>query len=342
MAVSFAETLSRTARTLRDRFEALRPVGPVPAVMAESPPGEPYPYRGEGAQRLPVFESHDFRKPHWSGGAMVFRDGSHVANRHIWLAGGRAAADRLLLVCHDANGFVPMLRRGFELPSDCGVGDAKQRWLWTVFELAERGVPGSLLSLVKPVFLCDPEGIVHASEDDIRWAKEHPGESKPFSEFFKGDFGPARHWQLADVIEASVMVMDLVELTIGTGTAVEPPAPAYTTSGADVIQAVIFEGLKSALADSKKPGNHRGKSTCELLKDLHVNVDPEFAETAPETALGERIRRSPGTFPDSHYWRTVLQPRRQEVRAEKKKIRRAQKWGHFDSIGRGDDALEPH
>lgn len=338
--------LLRTAQTLRERFAALRPVGPVPAVMAETPPGERYPYREEGGKRLPMFESHDFEKVRWHSGAMAIRGGAHVANRDNWLASNRNAAQRLLLVCHDANGFVPMLRREFDLPTECGTGKAGLRWLWTVFELAERGIPGSLLSLAEPVFRCGPGGVVHASEDDICWAQEHPGESGFFPDLFKGEFHVARHWRLADLVEASVMVMDLVELTIETGSPVESPAPAPATVNTDAIQAAVSEGVKSALLESKKPRNPRGESTCERLRDLHENIDPEFAETVSEPRLGKRIGRSPGTFPDSEYWTTVLQPKRREVRAAiregKKKLREAQRWGDFNSAGRKDEGFEDH
>jgi len=96
----------------------------------------------------------------------------------------------------------------------------------------------------------------------------------------------------------------------------------------------------------KRPRTPRGDTTCERLRDLHVNVDPEFAETVSERLLGERIEREPGTFPSSHYWRTVLQPKRREVKAKiregKQKMRDAQRWGHFDSVGRRDEGPEDH
>lgn len=343
MAALFKETLARTARTLRGRFEALRSLGPVPAAMAETPPGEPYPYRGGPTDRLPLFDSSDLPQPRWFGAAMVVRDGAHVGGRNLWLAGDGSAAGRLILACHDANGFVPLLRREFDLPAECGTGDKKLRWLWTVFELAERGVPGSLLSLLGPVFQCDESGVVRASEEDIRWAKTHPDDSESFSSLIRGEFVAAKHWQIADLVESCVMVMDLVEAAIGTEA--EGANDAADALGVEAIQAAVSDSVKSALAEAKKPRKPRGESTCDRLKDLHEN-DPDFAEEAPETLVGERIDRSPGTFPDSHYWRTVLQPRRREVRAEiqqaRKRLRKAQKWGDFNSVGQRDEDTESH
>ena len=113
-----------------------------------------------------------------------------------------------------------------------------------------------------------------------------------------------------------------------------------TAAFTEEIRAAVADEVRKAFAEataSKKDRKPRGETTCERLRDLHVNIDPEFAETASERKLGERIERSPGTFPDSHYWRTVLRTAREKARLEKKKVRRAQKWGHFDSVGRCDE-----
>jgi hypothetical protein len=122
-----------------------------------------------------------------------------------------------------------------------------------------------------------------------------------------------------------------------------------TAAFAEEIRAAVADEVRKAFAEaaaSKKDRKPRGETTCERMRDLHLNIDPEFAETASEPKLGKRIGRSPGTFPDSHYWTTVLQPKRRQVRAEiqeaKRKAREAQRWGHFDSVGRRDEDSEAH
>ena len=109
----------------------------------------------------------------------------------------------------------------------------------------------------------------------------------------------------------------------------------------DVVEAALAGG-RATSANPKRDRTPRGESTCERLKDLHENVDPAFALEATVRQLGKKIGRSPGTFPDSHYWRTVLKPAREKVRLEKGKIRGAKKWAHFDSVGRRDESPEAH
>jgi hypothetical protein len=85
----------------------------------------------------------------------------------------------------------------------------------------------------------------------------------------------------------------------------------------------------------------RGPTTCERLRELH-RQDPDFAETAGVRDLAKRIDRSPGALDGSHYYRTVLKPKRAEIEARKKAVNRPQKWGDFNSIGRPDEEPEDH
>jgi hypothetical protein len=151
------------------------------------------------------------------------------------------------------------------------------------------------------------------------------------------DANPAAVSALVETVSAEVWERLAVSLT------------GETAALKEEIRTTIAEEVRKAFAEaaaSKKDRKPRGETTCERFRDLHVNVDPEFAETAPERLLGERIERKPGTFPSSHYWRTVLRPKRAEVRAEireaKRKLRTAQKWGDFNSAGRRDENLEDH
>lgn len=86
-----------------------------------------------------------------------------------------------------------------------------------------------------------------------------------------------------------------------------------------------------------KPRKPRGKTVCERLRDLHAE-DPDFTETASVRKLAKRIGRAPATLDESHYYQTKLKPRRAEVAAQKKAVKRAQRWGDFDSVGRRDTA----
>jgi len=338
--------LSRTARTLRGRFETLRPFGPISAILAESPLGYGHPRTGPGnAPEIP-FETHKRCKPKYLGGSVVFCGGESTASKELWLCCELADGARLVEVCKAANPFVPLVRRTHDLPADCGTTDELHRWVWTVFALAEAGVPYSLLSLEhKGPFRFSEIGGFTSPEATLAHVEKNPTDTHPIMQLIRSqEFSPVRYWQLADLIEASIMVMDLVEAAIPSVVADEAATPKPL--GEEEILAAAAEGARKAIAESKKDRQPRGESTCERLRDLHVNIDPDFAETASEPKLGKRIDRSPGTFPDSHYWVTVLQPKRRQVRAEireaKRRARKAQRWGHFDSVGRRDEDAEAH
>lgn len=159
-----------------------------------------------------------------------------------------------------------------------------------------------------------------------------PAPAPPVSAF---DGNPAAMSALVDTVAGEVL-KTVTESFIGDPAAFK-----------EEIRAAVADEVRKALAEAvapKKDRKPRGETTCERLRDLHVNIDPDFAETAPEPKLGKRIERSPGSFPYSHYWVTVLRPKRQKVRAEileaKRKAREAQRWGHFDSVGRHDDDVQ--
>jgi hypothetical protein len=85
----------------------------------------------------------------------------------------------------------------------------------------------------------------------------------------------------------------------------------------------------------KRPRKPRGPTVCERLRDLHA-TETDFAETASVRELAKRIGKAPATLNDSHYYQAKLKPRRAEVAAQKKTVKRAQRWGHFDSLGHRD------
>jgi hypothetical protein len=110
------------------------------------------------------------------------------------------------------------------------------------------------------------------------------------------------------------------------------------------IRAAVADEVRKAIAEAalKKDRKPRGDSTCERLRDLHTNIDPEFAETASLRKLAERIERSTGALHESTYYQTKLKPIRAEIAARKREAKKAQKWGDFNSVGRLDEADEDH
>lgn len=296
--------LLRTAHTLRERFAALRPMGPMPAVMEEGP-SDHHPNRDENGRPLLPFSVGDGFDLRWHGGANADSEGRPNLRRGVWLYGNRDGdgVGRLLRVCRDANGFVPLVRRKYGLPEKCGTTNAVYRWAWTVFELAEAEPPFTVLTLgrVRGVFRCtEPQGFA-VPERDIR-------EGSPF----RWTYGPPRYWQLDDFAEASIAVMDMIEVAIPSldgEPEEEQPAgnEGPTAEGGD-------EDSEDTTKRNRRP---RGPTTDERLVDLEKTEEGrEFAETAPEPELAAKIGRTPGAFTNSYHFQNSLRPRREKRRAE--------------------------
>ena len=118
-----------------------------------------------------------------------------------------------------------------------------------------------------------------------------------------------------------------------------------TAAFTEEIRAAVADQVRKAFAEAVAPPKDRkprGDSTCERLRDLHLNVDPEFAETATLRKLAKRIDRSTGGIDASPYYQTKLKPIRAEIKAREKRAKGAQKWGDFNSIGRSDEADKGH
>lgn len=211
--------LLRTAQTLRERFAALRELGPVVAVLEEEPrdgtPREGSKALQSHADKLPFAELAGLTLRRWLG-SVVEREGRIAAVRSVWIGVENSAAPRILRLCREANGFVPFVRRTYGLPESCGTGNAQARWIWTVFELAEIRPPFTVLSLggSGEVFQCSENGTTVA-ESFVAAAADSPDDRNPFFELARHQtFLPQRYWQLDDLIEASIAVMDLVEVAI--------------------------------------------------------------------------------------------------------------------------------
>jgi hypothetical protein len=254
--------LARTAQTLRGRFEALRPGGAIPVLMAETPRGHPLPLRSDSGPRLPIFEWKYQSTPRWVCGAMVTLDRQHVANRDVWLGVELNVGQSIRRVCREAASFVPFIRRHCGLPEECGTDDLESVWIWTVLELAAVGVPGSLLKLDgRGVFRC-AGSIVRATECDLsRAASIPPTADDLVSQSLRMDFDPTRYWQLEDLVEASIQVMDVVEVAIA--------GLASLHKGADGNPAISPPGSGGeASQGGKRKRRPRGEPTAELLRQL--------------------------------------------------------------------------
>lgn len=395
--------LARSLQTMRGRFESLRAGGPIPALMAEAPPG----HEVAGKGKTPPGFSFGGRKPAMTRASTFLRDGQPTLFRWVWLMGEPAAVDKLNRACVDAAGFAPAIRAHSGLPRDSGAPKPEDQWTWTVFELAERGIPFSPLHLVNRAVVVATEAAPYmkAPQALVAHAKASPGHDGPDPMLSALEFGPTRYWELADLVEASLMALDLFEVAVSTPhgpteaakslipsssqPATTPPprpftggaawevgqralaavrileelsgsptdqrsgeapskTPAQPPASVDEIKAAARdgaeEGTKKALAESKTGPKPRGKTTCERLEDLHVNVDSHFAISSTIRELSERIQKSEATINDSHYYQTKLREPRREYRlmeqARKRAEREARRWGNFDSVSRRDEASE--
>jgi len=287
--------LLRTAQTLRDRFAALRDLGPLAAVMEESP-RDGLPARDGKAAAMPP-EKLPFRVGtgtalSWRGGAVVTRAGQMAATRGLWLGGAEAAVSRLRRVCRDANGFVPFVRKAYGLSADCGTDSPNLRWIWTVFELAEIRPSFTVLALdgLGEVFRCSESGCT-ASEGVISEAESMASDQDPFLQLVRREkFHPQRYWQLDDLVEASISVMDLIEVAVPS-LAGDSAANGPTVEGS----AEVGPHANDAPEDTTRKGGRRHKRTVEDLNvDQWVLVmaakDPTFRH------LSQRAAAKLGTF----------------------------------------------
>jgi hypothetical protein len=283
--------LLRTAQTLRERFAALRDLGPVVAVMEETPRGPsegPNPNPGP-PDELP-FAVGDGQPPRRRLGAVVERDGQIAATRSLWFSAEDPTVSRILRLCRDANGFVPFVRRNYGLAPDCGTTNPQCRWIWTVFELAEIRPPFTVLALggMGEVFRSGDSGF-SVAESFITAAEKSPGTIDPFFEMVRRQtFRPQRYWQLDDLAEASITVMDLIEVAIPSLAGSDRNQAAAndpTSEGPAEIASPADEGSE----DTTRRGGRRHKRTVEGLNvnqwvAAMVAGDPSFRHLSQRAA----------------------------------------------------------
>lgn len=314
--------LLRTVDSLRSNFESLRRFDPIPALMAESPPGHTKDFVISRGCPTPPVHPWGASGVRWLGGSTVFEDEKPVASRNLWAAGPRSATTRLTLAAEASAGFAPILRETVGISKYSRASSPRDQWLWTVFEVAAAEPPYSVLRLKGGgVFRMADGGVVRALESQL----EEIGTDGPPAEslaaaLLQRDFSPVRYWELKDVVEASLWALDLVAVAL--------PAAIDRERGR--------EGAPAANRLGEPEGaTPRGLTTCERLRMLHTE-DPDFAESATVRELADKIKRSTGAIHESHYYQTVLKSKRAENRVTRKKVKAAQKWGHFDTVGRRD------
>lgn len=315
--------LLRTVQTLRERFAVLRDLGPVAAVMEEwprDPDQTAAPHSASPEDRLPFeVEGPPLRR---TLGSVVDRDGRMDRVRYVWFGSDWPAISRITRLCRDANGFVPFVRRKYGLPENCGTTNAVARWIWTVFELAETSPPFTVLTLggfSKEVFRWHDSGC-GITESAIKAA----GEGNPLLQIAglftgHGTFHPPRYWQLDDLVEASITVMDLIEVAIpslaeegGKGDPDADEGPEDTTRKGGRRRKRTAEGLNvdqwvAAMAagdpsfrhlsekQAQAYGDHlfaaRTIGTCEIWTQMKAQLEAEKREAAEraEAELADRL-----------------------------------------------------
>lgn len=338
--------LLRTVRTLRERFAVLRSLGPVLAVMGEDP-RDPTPRTdsqppSSWLEKLP-FSAGDGPPPRLFSGSAVERDGRTVAVRSLWYGAEFSTVSRIRRLCRDANGFVPFVRKKYGLPANCGTTNPECRWIWTVFELAESRPPFTVLALggMGEVFRCGESGC-SVTESFIAAAEKSAEVDNPFFEMVRRTkFHPRRYWQLDDLVEASIAVVDLIEVAIPS-LAEDEGSQAAANGSTPEVSAEAGPNADEGPEDATRRGGRRHKRTPEGLNvDQWVAAmaagDPSFRHFSEKQAeaYGNRLfaARTIGTCEMWIQMKAQLEAEKHEA-AERAKAELADRLGE-DEDGNG-------
>ena len=189
----------QSIQRLCERLEAFRLKGPIPALMAEYPAGTP-----EDEHR-PL---DSFVGTAVSNGLGELRDGQQFV-RSVWLAGDCALVEEFRIFCGQAEQVVMKLLHSAGYEVGLHAPNSQARWQWAIFELSETQVKGSSLQLVDgDIFRRVGPSITKVGERMLWYAKRRAKKS-PFDPLI-ASAGNTRYWELADVVEASRAVLDIV------------------------------------------------------------------------------------------------------------------------------------
>ncbi len=197
---------------LCERFRDLRPAGPYPAVMGETPRGAV-----EVWDRFPPFTGFEGERCRKVISSVVFDGDTPVASRATWLVADAAPLQRFRDASEEAAGWAPLIRRKVGLPAHPPGTARLSRWWWTVFEVAERGIPGAALRLLDDgVVRRSVDGLVQLAEDDLHHQLANPDSGTDWLKALVAnrEYSATRFWRLADIVEASLMVLTIAEISL--------------------------------------------------------------------------------------------------------------------------------
>jgi hypothetical protein len=251
---------AQTVRRLCERLESLRQKGLIPALMAEFQVGAPE------EERLPL---PGFEGAAWSGSLRQLPNGVNVS-RQTWLAADAALVAEFRCFCGDAGRVVSPLLRAAGYHVGIGTADPTASWLWSVFELAEAQLPGTILRLSGgDVFRSAGQGIT-VGERLLSGAKSRPGRD-PLESLIAAA-GETRYWKLADAVEASLAALDIAQT--------RHAAAIHETSSATSVRPRIRNTRKIDVDEAL------GKLETKMRKELVREIG---SESAAEAALIDRL-----------------------------------------------------
>jgi hypothetical protein len=326
--------LERTLASVRANFESLRRFDPIPALMAEIPQWADWDLGGATATLANPQPWHSaWHKPQRECvGGYVTKAGSFRVARFIWTLGERSETSKLESAAAAAAtaGLADMLCEGAGVPKDFWpASDNLGLFGWPVFTTTTlNGTAGQWFMAVFLAAAAKPRYSPLRLDGPLGGEVWRIDEASPvpapvsLSPDASRDQSAVRHWGLSNFAEASLWALDLAAAGLSRSTA--------ATCARD-----LGPGAEPP-PSGKKPRTPRGETVCERLRALHKS-DKDFAETASVRKLIARIGiRSCGTLNGSTYYQTKLKRVRAEIKARAALIRRAQKWGDFNSLGSED------
>ena len=328
---------ARTLATLRGRFEALRGFAPMPAVMAEVPAGCDPEFKLSGGLPRPPIRHLDRDDLRYLGGAAVLchdrsADPLSAPARHLWVACDPRAHDRLRHAFETAAAFAPGARAIASLAAESGARGDEDEWLWTLFEVAEKKLPITPLSL-RGGHITVASGELHFVAHQVAAVRANPDRQDLMAKGIRRAApAPTRYWQIDDAVEASLILLDLVDETPAAALKLNPDRDN-----------VPDEDRPRKTAKERK---ERGLTTEQRLEALY-REKPDFVLEATEKALAAAIGREPAAFTNCDYFQNFLKALRAKTRADiqngKRRVNGAQKWGDFNSTAApSGDADENH
>ena len=214
----------QSIQRLCERLGAFRLRGPIRALMAEfrrdAPKEETCPLEGFADATCITVQR---RLP----------DGQQFV-RSVWLAGDCALVEEFRIFCEQAARLVMRLLHSAGYEVGLHAPNSQARWQWAIFELSEMQVKGSSLQLVDgDVFRRVGPSITTVGERML-WHAKSRAKQDPYA-WLIASAGNTRYWQLADAVEASLAVLDIVLIQQETATPTNSrPRPRRSTRKIDV------------------------------------------------------------------------------------------------------------